>query len=123
MKSFDNLKTEILTRSKDKNTVSAALRKFESHGGKNGYTDRESGVVNTLKILSHVWHVASTQLGKNQVFEYQFGSKVMKGTSQDFVIGSLIENAATMGGCSPGFAGRFVRDLLILLCVQEGITQ
>ncbi|CAD7925516.1 unnamed protein product [Amoebophrya sp. A25] len=39
----------------------------------------------------------------------------------EIVVESLLENHRTNGGCSPGFAGRFVRDMLEILAHLAGI--
>lgn len=115
--SFSDLKAEILSY-QDSTAVRNALAQLELYG-LSGFADAESGVGNTLAILSQNWHIASTNTGLNRRFVFD-ESGVAK-NSKDFVIHSLLENAATGGGCSPGFAGRFVRDQLILLCVQGGV--
>lgn len=114
--SFSALKAEILSY-QDSTAVRNALAQLEVYG-LSGFADAESGVTNTLAVLSQNWHIASTDTGLNRRFVFD-ESGVAK-NSKDFVIHSLLENAATGGGCSPGFAGRFVRDQLILLCVQGG---
>lgn len=116
--SMSALKAEILSY-KDTLAIRNALSQLEAYGV-SGFADAESGVANTLAILSQNWHVASTDVGLNRKFVFD-ESGVAK-NSRDFVIHSLLENAATGGGCAPGFAGRFVRDQLILLCVQGGVS-
>ncbi len=115
--SFADLQAEILAY-KDSAAVRAALGQLAGYGGA-GYGDAESGVLNTLVILSQNWHLASTAIGLSRQFDFD-GSGIAK-NSRDFIIHSLLENARTAGGCAPGYAGRFVRDQLILLCVQAGI--
>ncbi|NCP61606.1 MAG: hypothetical protein GW748_06570 [Alphaproteobacteria bacterium] len=115
--SFSALKAEILSY-QDSTAIRNALAQLEAYG-LSGFADAESGVGNTLAVLSQNWHIASTDTGLNRRFVFD-ESGVAK-NSKDFVIHSLLENAATGGGCSPGFAGRFVRDQLILLCVQGGV--
>ena len=115
--SMSTLKANILNY-KDSSAIRNALAKLEAYGV-SGFADAESGVANTLAILSQNWHIASTDIGLSRKFV--FDESGVARNSRDFVIHSLLENAATGGGCSPGFAGRFVRDQLILLCVQGGV--
>lgn len=115
--SMSALKAEILSY-KDSSAIRKALAQLEAYGS-SGFSDDESGVANTLGILSQNWHIASTATGLSRKFV--FDESGVARNSRDFVIHSLLENAATGGGCSPGFAGRFVRDQLILLCVQGGV--
>lgn len=95
-----------------------ALDKLAGYSG-TGYADEESGVANTLTILSQNWHLASTDIGLSR--DFVFDESGVAKNSRDFIIQSLLENAATGGGCAPGYAGRFMRDQLILLCVQAGV--
>jgi hypothetical protein len=122
--SFDTLKQEILSCARNyRDELVTAFNILSQHGGNQGYADHESGVSNTLMLLSQNWYLASNATGRSRKFQFQFGNQIIEGNSRDFIIHSLLENKRTNGGCAPGYAGRFVRDLLLLLCVQANISE
>jgi hypothetical protein len=98
------------------NELINAINQLRHHGG--DFRDNESGVESTLQMLSWNWSLASQM---DREFTFQFQGIQMHGTAQEFIVQSFLENARTQGGCAPGYAGRFVRDMLILLSVQAGI--
>ena len=78
---------------------------------------------NVLLLLLKAWFLATgTERGRQVRFPYTYDRQgvEVRGNSVEFCLFSLAENFATRGGCAPGFAGRVVRDLLILLRVQAG---
>lgn len=79
--------------------VVTALATMSGNIKRYGVKDAESGVDNIVSLLNRDWHLAS-----NYGLEY-------------LVIQSLRENKDTGGGCHPGYAGRFVRDLLVIMAM------
>ncbi|MDP4840707.1 MAG: hypothetical protein NWR43_03920, partial [Alphaproteobacteria bacterium] len=84
--SFSALKAEIFSY-QDSTAIRNALAQLEAYG-LSGFADAESGVGNTLAVLSQNWHIASTDTGLNRQFVFD-ESGVAK-NSKDFVIHSLL---------------------------------
>jgi hypothetical protein len=80
--SMSALKAEIL-KYEDTLSVRNALAQLEAYGD-SGFSDAESGVANTLQILSQNWHIASTATGLNRKFV--FNESGIAKNSRDFII-------------------------------------
>ncbi|CAD7953052.1 unnamed protein product [Amoebophrya sp. A120] len=76
------------------------------------YADSETGLADVVLLLRKNWFLAT-------LLEEQKG--LSTGAQFDIPIESLLENHRTGGGCAPGFAGRFIRDLLQLLSIHFGL--
>eukprot|EP00747_Dinoflagellata_sp_TGD_P209610 gnl/TRDRNA2_/TRDRNA2_82994_c0_seq1.p1 gnl/TRDRNA2_/TRDRNA2_82994_c0~~gnl/TRDRNA2_/TRDRNA2_82994_c0_seq1.p1 ORF type:complete len:315 (-),score=29.01 gnl/TRDRNA2_/TRDRNA2_82994_c0_seq1:157-1101(-) len=95
------------------------------NGALRRWQDTESGVTDVFLWLWRIFFLGTLVDNRfNYTYEEPSG-KLVNGTGTDFVMWSLCENAETNGGCPQGFAGRCVRDLLVLMVagrtgVQDG---
>lgn len=106
------------------------------------YADAETGVMDVVLLLRKNWFLAQEVLGgqpgrsaagntESRDHSVAVGARAAAAAPSspyapeagDVILESLLENHRTLGGCAPGFAGRFVRDLLQLLAHAEGLTE
>ncbi|CAD7942253.1 unnamed protein product [Amoebophrya sp. A25] len=106
----------------------------DSRGGT--YADAETGVGDVILLLRKNWFLGQklAEPGSCAIPQADAGGHeaetetshsrrvvVVTHAACDTIIDSLLENKRTDGGCSPGFAGRFFRDMLELLSHLHGL--